>query len=904
MTLKKADETHLNEKLTQARLERAWSQTYVADHIGTTFVSVSRWERGIAFPDPYFRKKLCQLYGKNEEELGLVKKKTKNKKEPSHREAQGELEQPTHDLWNVPYTQSPFFTGRASILQDIHDKLSAQTAKISTLAISGLGGIGKTLTAIEYAYQYQGDYSTVLWANAENYQTLASDFEKMADEDMLNLSIRHEQDQGLIITAVKRWLSTHHNWLLILDNVEDLTEVDAFLPRTGHGSVLLTTRDQTSGDIVDYQIQLEKMEPEDAATFLLRRTRKLPKEASLSRVNALDQREAKTIADVLDYLPLALEQAGAYIDETKCSFSEYLELYEKQHKVLLRRRSRLAIRYRETVATTWSISFQRVERVNPISADLLRYFAFLHATAIPEEIFTTCSQDLGPLIGQIDTMLVFHQAIEELFKYSLVKRNANDRTINIHRLVQTVLRDELNEEQQRVWIERTICAISRIFPSSNVALLRLCERYFLHAHVCATFITQCNVMSKEAASLLYRAGTHALARSQHLQAQQLLHQALAIYDGIREYNTIEVADCLKNLAVVYELQGNFAEAEDLHLKAETLYEQLLGYDDLKVIETLNSLALLYIKQQKMQKAEKALERISTITRERQEIDAKTCIDNLHIQAQYHLAKGQFAEAEPLFFQALSQHKQLRGQDHPSQISILNGIVTLYMNQGRFLEAEPICRQIVTIVQKEFVPQHDIIACHLSNLATISKKQGKFTQAEEMYQRARKIWEETRGSESSEIVSILNNLGLLYRQQGRLAEAEEYYQKTLAVADKVYEGEHPNIAYCLTNLAFLYQQQGKYDVIESLLQRALTVFSSTFGPDHPEMVYGLNNLAAFYSSQGRYTQAETFYRQAVILMERTQVIHQMREQVLQGYAYVLRETGREDEARAMEARVFG
>jgi len=439
MPLKKATEAVANEKLGQARRERRWSQGYVAGEIGTTLISVNRWERGITFPSAHFRKKLCQLYGKTEMELGLAREHMERSKEHAPREASGEREPLPRSLWHVPYTPSPFFTGRASTLQDLHDKLRTNHAKISTVAISGLGGIGKTLIALEYAYRHQRDYNAVFWANAEDAQTLAADFEKLAGKDVLNLAEKDEQNQDLIVTAVKRWLSTHHGWLLILDNVEDLSVVAPFLPLTGYGSVLLTTRDQASGEIIDDQVKVDTMELEDAVVLLLRRARILLKDASLDTVDDRDRKDVQAIAAVLDYLPLALDQAGAYIEETQCGLSAYLDLYEKHHHPLLERRGRLAIRYRETVTTTWSISFHKVERANSLSADLLRLFAFLHANAIPEELMTACLQESGLLTQHADAALAFNQALEELMKYSLVKRNANDRILSIHRLVQTVL---------------------------------------------------------------------------------------------------------------------------------------------------------------------------------------------------------------------------------------------------------------------------------------------------------------------------------------------------------------------------------------------------------------------------------------------------------------------------------
>jgi signal recognition particle GTPase len=132
-------------------------------------------------------------------------------------------------IWNVHHRRNPFFTGREDILKNLHTTLTE--GKTATLtqpqAISGLGGIGKTQVAIEYAYWYGYEYRAVLWVKADSREALISDFVSIADP--LDLPEKNEQDQNRAVNAVKRWLQKHGNWLLILDNVEDLEIIDEFV---------------------------------------------------------------------------------------------------------------------------------------------------------------------------------------------------------------------------------------------------------------------------------------------------------------------------------------------------------------------------------------------------------------------------------------------------------------------------------------------------------------------------------------------------------------------------------------------------------------------------------------------------------------------------------------------------
>jgi tetratricopeptide (TPR) repeat protein len=896
LTLKKSDKAKVNEKLIQARLECKWSQADVAGKIGTTSVSVSRWERGITFPSPYFKEKLCQLYGKAERELGLAKENTANRKEQSYNEVLHEQVQLPRHLWSVPYNRSPFFTGRENILQDIHDKFSTNKAKLLTAAISGLGGIGKTLIAIEYAYQHRRDYDAVLWANAEDYRTLASDFLQIAGKDLLNLPERVEQNQELIITAVKRWLCTHYNWLLILDNVNDLEEVETFIPRAEHGRVLLTTRDQTLGDTVDYQLHIDKMKPEEAATFLLRRVRILPEEASLDITSISDQENANAIAEGLDYLPLALDQAGAYIDETKCGLPEYLNLYEKQHEVLLKRRSRLAIRYRETVTTTWSISFQKVERANPISADLLRFFAFLHADAIPEEIITASSQDLGPLIQQIDSALALNEAIEELIKYSFIKRNTDNRAVSIHRLVQTVLKDEMDKDERRLWAERTVHAVARIFPYADYTSLQSCERYFLHAQVCHHLIEKENFISIDASRLLREAGTYLQERGQYFQAESFLQASLNICEQLTAAQYPELLNSLGSLAILEEKLGKYTEAEHLYQKTLSIGEEVLGPEHPNLISNLNNLATLYISQGRIVDAEPLVAQVLHILEKGIDVGHNDVAHALHTAADLYLTKGDFTSAEPLYQQALAIREENLGAEHPEVANTLNDLAILYMHRGKLSEAERLYRRALTISEKALGPEHHFTAFKINNLAYIYMEQERFTEAEQMFRRALTIREQALGPEHSEVANSLNNLAALYNKQGKLAEAASYFERALVISEKAKGPDHPEVALCLTNLAEIYMKQNRYEAIEQLCQRALEITEKVYGADHPDAIYGLTILARLYSSQGKIADAEMLYTQALTIAKKWLGLeHPHTVVVSQYYADFLRKVGREVDA---------
>jgi len=340
-------------------------------------------------------------------------------------------------IWNIPYRRNPFFTGREDELAGLHDALLADSAAYVTQAqgISGLGGIGKTQTAIEYAYRYRTDYQAVLWASATSSAVLTAEFVRIAT--VLQLPEQNEPDQQRVVEAVMRWLRTNAQWLLILDNVEDLAIAEPFIPMAGRGHVLLTTRARTLSGIAR-RVEIEKMQAEVGALFLLRRADILPLVATLDDALADDRALSIQITQEMDGLPLALDQAGAYIKETPCTLVEYLDLYRARNTDLLKE-PREDAAYPDSVATTWSLSFEKVSQANPAATELLHLLAFLYPEAIPEEIVTEASVHMGTVLGPVATnTLQFDSALKEILRFSLVYRDPDTQTLTIHRLVQAV----------------------------------------------------------------------------------------------------------------------------------------------------------------------------------------------------------------------------------------------------------------------------------------------------------------------------------------------------------------------------------------------------------------------------------------------------------------------------------
>src|SRR5450755_158956 len=450
-------------------------------------------------------------------------------------------------VWYIPYPQNPLFTGREELLTQLATTLHAgqPTALSQPQAISGLGGIGKTQLALEYAYRYRQDYQAILWAQTDTRENLTSSYLTIAT--LLDLPEQGEQESARVITAVKNWFQRNTGWLLILDNADELALARDFLPPSVGGHVLLTTRAQATGRFAR-RLEVDTLSTELGALFLLHRGGLLPIDATLDQAKADEQARAREICEELGGLPLALDQAGAYIEETQCNLSDYQQRYQTRKTRLLQRRGGLVADHPATVATTWSLAFEKVEHVNPAAADLLRLCAFLAPNAIPEEIITEGAAHLGPTLEPVASDPTdLDETIAALGAYSLMRRNTTEKTLSVHRLVQAIQRESMTAEGEKQWKQRAVQAVNMSYPDvQDVKQWDTCERWLPHALVCAAWIEQEPLGMAEAARLLNQAGGYLDGRARYTEAEPLYVRALAINEQQLGPNHPGTANSLNN----------------------------------------------------------------------------------------------------------------------------------------------------------------------------------------------------------------------------------------------------------------------------------------------------------------------------------------------------------------------
>jgi hypothetical protein len=340
-------------------------------------------------------------------------------------------------IWNVPYRRNPTFTGReAELLALAHQLGQIRTAAV-TQAIQGGGGVGKTALAAEYAWRHRSDFEVVWWVRAEEPAGLVGDYAELAAT--LGLPEVALPEQQAVVRAVRRWLEAHDGWLLVLDNAEGPQTATGLLPPlshlidllpqaiAGHGQVLVTTRD-ASWEQETVLVDLDLLTPEEAMQFLL------------ARAGSGDQLDAARVAEALGFLPLALEQAGAYVAETRIGLATYLERLRRFPALALAKGRPRDRDPADTVASTWQVSLERIQPVAGAVA-LLEVCAFLAPEEIPRELFAQQPEEPDEsleLARLAADPFALDAAVAALRRYGLVK--ADEQALSLHRLLQQVVR--------------------------------------------------------------------------------------------------------------------------------------------------------------------------------------------------------------------------------------------------------------------------------------------------------------------------------------------------------------------------------------------------------------------------------------------------------------------------------
>ncbi|PSN58828.1 TPR-like protein [Corynespora cassiicola Philippines] len=770
-------------------------------------------------------------------------------------------ETPPRPSCAIPFRRDPDFVDRRTLLNQIHEKCRAPASRI---ALVGLGGVGKSQLAIEHCYRTAERWpdTWVFWVHASNAARLEQSYRDIADQ--VKLAGRKEP-QANVFELVRDWLhdEKHGRWLLVLDNADDAAVLSApsshdqpqqpqhlsrYLPPSKHGSVLVTSRTRHAASRLVEENDIVSIKAMDEAHALALFEKKLGVQENSGDIAEL--------AAALEYMPLAIVQAAAYIlrRAPRCSVPQYLADFRKSdsEKTSLLDYEAGQLRRDEeaknSIMITWQISFNYIQRARPSAADLLSLMSFFDPQGIPETL-VFCRREAG------EASQVSHgrraravRSLKRIFRrdksnhidreqrqessgaddsnddrrrldddltmlrdYSFLAVVGDGTTFEMHALVQLAMHKWLQANNQfERWKQQFISNLSAAFPTGHYENWESCRALFPHAKSAAGQKPQEASSLEEWAMLMYRAAWYAEQIGDVANAEALAVQSMKVRKKVLGPDHEDTLWSIAMVADAYSLGGRYKEAEALRMKVMETRKTKLGDDHPDTLTSMANLASTYSNQ------------------------------------------GRWDKAEKLFVQVVKTRKMKLGDGHPSTLGSMANLASTYMTQGRWDQAEKLEVEVMRTLKDKIGPDHPDTLTVMANLASTYRNQGRWDDAEELEVEAMRTRKDKLGPDHPDTLSSVADLALIYSNQGLWDKAEKLQVEVMKTSKDKLGPDHPSTLASMKNLAFTWKDQGREDEAISLMRECVRLQCLKLGASHPSYISSSKSLAEWEAERVNVT----------------------------------------------------
>jgi tetratricopeptide (TPR) repeat protein len=679
----------------------------------------------------------------------------------------------------------------------------------------------KTQVALEYAYRHrEKSCCSIFWVHANSEARFTQGYNDIAQKANLSPDLKGEN----LLRAVQQWIERQKNWLLVLDNADNLgifknsfsnyqenqdqslsLELLRFVPKCSSGAVIWTSRDGSIiGSLVGVGkgIQLSSMTDQESLKLLQKLTNRLETTEPSQPEDGL--------LDLLERLPLAIAQAAAYIRKTNISILAYITLFKKSED---RQSSLLGKefidRYRSdvpnSVMQTWLISMRQIAKESPCAETILNIAAFFDNRGLPFELLQASA---GRDVSEDDVLL----AASRLAEYSFLQvQRAEDEalpTYEQHRLVQLATRQAFNSEQKRLFLVKALEIITDLFPSGGHETWNTCKLYLPHA-VKVIAASEAEGYFNQVPVLLARMGIHYWEQGRSDEAEKLEVQVLELRKSVLGEKHPDTIRAMANLASTWRQQGRSDEAEKLQVQVLELRKSVLGEKHPDTIRAMANLASTWWQQ------------------------------------------GQSDEAEKLGVQVLELRKSVLGEKHPDTITAMANLASTWWQQGRSDEAEKLGVQVLELRKSVLGEKHPDTITAMANLASTWQQQGRSDEAEKLRVQVLELQKSVLGEKHPDTITAMANLAVTYWSQSCYKEAEKLEVEVLDLRKQVLRENHPQTILAMENLAATYKQQARYSEAEKLEIEALNLQKSNLRKDHLD---GILAIASPITTKNQQNQA--------------------------------------------------
>lgn len=784
---------------------------------------------------------------------------------PAQVEIEGALSNPGDDmnsssnvlLSHVPAVmrglprRNPYFCGRLETLDELRRALNdRERAIILPHTLHGLGGVGKSQLAIEFAYRFSANYDLVFLLDARDEQSLRRSFASLSKALEIPEGSDIEYTIELTLDAL-RLGQAYSRWLLIFDDATDPETVQRYLPSESAGHVLVTSRN-SSWKAISTFVEVSVFAPAESIEFLSRRWPQLSAEQSVE------------LAERLGFLPLALELAASFHEQTAMQFERFLTHYDRLAVDILYERTPT---YPNAVAKTWRMNFDQVELDFPGAAQLLQLCAFFGSAqiSVPMLLDGRSAQLPTPLRDVLQDELKLRRAIGHLGRYALVQVDQVRDLIGVHMLVQAVLRDAL-DDAQRAEFES---AVHTLMAAANPGLPDRSETWLRHARL-APHVVASGVIGSDSAEVrqiavdqiryLFSIGDYAQSQVLAELAVQDWHTRLGPDDEMTLRTKFHLGNALR-------VQGDYQQARQLSVDAHDGLSRHLGMDHEYTLQVANSLGvdLLYLGKFELARVQdkENLERQTRVLGPDDPVTLRAA-NNLALDYRY---LGKYEEARKLDEVILRVRSEADSGsiNHETLISV-NNLVRDLFGVGEYHQALRMQRErLPTFETRIRQPHHRALLGARRNLAILSRKTGELQEALQLAESVLEVLRRKVGPHNEVTLAAMNTVFNTRRVMNDLNGARLLGEQALDAYRSRFH-DHPFTFACAVNLAIVYRALGLLQEACDLNRSAVANLRETLGSEHPYTMCALanesNNLAMAGDTQGALALSDEVYQRSL------------------------------------------
>ncbi|KAM0287072.1 hypothetical protein ACHAO9_007829 [Fusarium lateritium] len=671
------------------------------------------------------------------------------------------------------------------------------------MSLYGLGGIGKTQIALEFAHEFQSrnPQASIFWINATSVATIQESYYRIGVAcDIPGV----DRLESACMLRVNRWLESTRSgrWLIIADNADDpdvISQVTGagslvFPPNCPRGYILWTTRNSGLAYKVSSPsdaIQVSGLSESEGTTLLSELT------ASGKHQGVL--RDQRLLARALEHLPLAITQAASYMKMYGVSAGEYLKYlnsFKETYSVLtFEHTDSTRKRGWESLYNTWSLSF---DQLSPYTINVLSLMSFLQPDSIPTSLL---SQEFAE-------KLQLHQALSELRKFSFIDSNDEGKTFSIHRLVQNAVQIRLeaqDSKQTKVdFMSMALRLLARVFKPNEDDERKDPLELLPHAIQVLSFELSATEDLLARAHLLEQVSRFELRLGRLEGTKELASEAFQIHVTLHGSTDLQTLKCQVNLARVLCAMGIYGEART---HAEQAASGLANID-MHGSDHLNSMDVLAHVFQRM---------------------------------------GLYHDADRVFRLSINQRTQKLGEAHPSTLTNRTSLASVLNSQGRLMEAEGVYEQCIDMMNIKLGTEHPNTLAAKNDYASVLDNLGRFDEAEAIHQENLAARGRALGEAHPDTVASMENLATVLGHKGRYTEAAELHRHTVEELSNILGEEHPDVITSVINLAVALAEEGSHREAGQLCTEAVQLRERVLGEDHPvthasrSILEGIHNL---------------------------------------------------------------